>query len=231
MEPEKTLDVEYAFQPIIDIKKDSLFGYEALIRPGESPEKFIHRYEVKGNLHVIEKTTFFEAIRMFLDRDMEGKLFLNSFPSESLTKEEFKELDHTYGDKVLSRLVIELLEYPEQSDEAWAVKKKFIEQHNMMLAIDDFGAGINNVDILLAFTPDIVKLDRELVRDIDKDKRRGHLLEMITTLIKDKGIKVLAEGVETEGEYDYLRGIDVDFMQGFYIARPILVNKETERIA
>ncbi len=116
--------------------------------------------------------------------------------------------------------MIELLEYPEHSGKAWERKKNFIKEHNLLLAIDDFGAGINDAGTLFSYHPDIVKLDRMLIKAIDKDDARKHLLEIVVDLVKRQDILILAEGIETKEEFSYLRGLDVDYMQGFCIGMP-----------
>ncbi len=87
-------------------------------------------------------------------------------------------------------------------------------------AIDDFGAGHSNLNLLAQFKPDIVKLDMVLIRGIDADPVRRILLRHCVSLCVDLGIALIAEGVETITEYETLRDLGVALMQGYLIARP-----------
>lgn len=89
-----------------------------------------------------------------------------------------------------------------------------------MTAIDDFGAGYAGLNLLADFIPDLVKLDLDLIRDIDKDKTRHAIARHLTRLGHDLGIQIIAEGVETRAERDALRDMGIDLFQGFYFARP-----------
>ncbi len=209
----------YVFQPIIDVHEGAVAGYEALMRPeGHSPEAFIKKHYEK--LHDLEIMTFFQAIREFMMRRLPGRLFVNSFPCESLSDIEFDLLEDTFGSAMMKRLVIELLEYPKYDLAAWEKKRSFIKKNKIMLAIDDFGSGGNDVNTLFLFNPDIVKLDRKLIRGIDQDPVRQYLMKIVVDLIRDQGIQVLAEGVESKGEVELMARMHVDYMQGFFVGMP-----------
>ncbi|OYW02638.1 MAG: hypothetical protein B7Z58_07180 [Acidiphilium sp. 37-64-53] len=87
-------------------------------------------------------------------------------------------------------------------------------------AIDDFGAGHSNLNLLAQFRPDIIKLDMVLIRDIDRDKVRQSLVRHCVGLCDDLGILMVAEGIETLAEYQTLRGLGVKFIQGYLLAKP-----------
>ena len=87
-------------------------------------------------------------------------------------------------------------------------------------AIDDFGAGFSNLNLLARFTPDIVKLDMELIRGIDHDRVRRLLVRSMVAVCEDIGIQVVAEGIETVAELDVLIDLGVTYIQGFLIAKP-----------
>lgn len=217
------LFMRYVFQPIYDFHNNRIFGYEALMRPdtGENPEEFINRYSAEnGGLHLIETTTMFNAINSFKYRNHKGKLFLNSFPCEFLTDDELIVLEKKFGKKVMSNLVIELLEYPEIDYEAWAKKRDTIKQYGGMIAIDDYGSGHNDNNCLMMFSPDLVKLDRGLITNIDKDPGKRYLLKQTIDYIRNQGIRVIAEGIETSEEFFCLKQMNVDFGQGYFFGKP-----------
>lgn len=209
----------YVFQPILDVHEGGVAGYEALMRPeGHTPEAFIRKHHEK--LHDLEIMTFFQAIREFMMRRLKGRLFLNSFPCESLSGPEFDLLEDTFGSDMMKRLVIELLEYPGIDISSWEQKRGFIKKNRIMVAIDDFGAGGNDVNTLFLFNPDIVKLDRKLIRGIDHDPVRQYLMKIVIDLIREQGIQILAEGVESKGEAEMMVRMDVDYLQGFFVGMP-----------
>ncbi len=88
------------------------------------------------------------------------------------------------------------------------------------IAVDDFGAANNAVACLAHLEPDLVKLDRTLVKDVDRDARRARVVSTLVDLIHSLGIAVAAEGVETDAEAKSLAGAGCDMLQGFRIARP-----------
>ena len=88
------------------------------------------------------------------------------------------------------------------------------------IAIDDLGAGYAGLTSYTALEPDIVKLDMSLVRDVDRDRKKEAVVRSMTSLCKDLGMLVVAEGVETVGERDALVEIGCDLLQGYLLAKP-----------
>jgi EAL domain-containing protein (putative c-di-GMP-specific phosphodiesterase class I) len=88
------------------------------------------------------------------------------------------------------------------------------------MAIDDFGAGYSGLNLLAYFQPDLIKLDMSLVRDIDRAGPRQAIARAVLQVCDDLGIEVIAEGVETIGEYSWFRRVGVRLFQGYLLARP-----------
>ena len=119
------------------------------------------------------------------------------------------------------RVVVENLEDDLLLDAAMLLKKKEkLRERGYAIALDDYGTGINSVRALKLFKPDIVKIDRSYVSGAARDSARLNTLEIMIDEIKGQGAAVLAEGVETWVEYETLRYLGVDFMQGFYLGLP-----------
>ena len=89
-----------------------------------------------------------------------------------------------------------------------------------LLAADDFGTGINNLELLEFMSPHIVKLDREVISGIDHISEKQENVKKLVDLFHSKDIKVVAEGVEEKEEFECLQGLGVDLYQGYYLARP-----------
>jgi len=87
-------------------------------------------------------------------------------------------------------------------------------------ALDDFGNGYANLDLLTDLTPDKLKIDRELVMNCDKDLRRQALLNAIILLAQELDMTLIAEGVETRAEALWLARAGIVQQQGFYFAKP-----------
>jgi EAL domain-containing protein (putative c-di-GMP-specific phosphodiesterase class I) len=121
----------------------------------------------------------------------------------------------------LSRLIFELTE-GEKIVDAETLVAIFREYRKlgMKTAIDDFGAGYAGLNLLARFQPDIVKIDIDLVRDVDTDRTKQIIVENVVSLCDKLGIVPLAEGVETSDERDFLSSFGIDLMQGFLFARP-----------
>lgn len=87
-------------------------------------------------------------------------------------------------------------------------------------AIDDFGSGYSGLRLLAQFQPDFVKIDMDLVRDVDSDRARRAIVANVLRMLHDLEIAVICEGVETVGEYRCLRDLGVRLMQGYLFAKP-----------
>jgi EAL domain-containing protein (putative c-di-GMP-specific phosphodiesterase class I) len=93
------------------------------------------------------------------------------------------------------------------------------------VAVDDLGAGYAGLNSFALIRPDIVKFDMELIRDIQRSSTKRNLVRLMTRLCKEMGILTVAEGIETGEEYDTVRKLGCDLLQGFFIARPMSLRK------
>lgn len=124
-----------------------------------------------------------------------------------------------------SRVVMEITERdplhftPELSDWFAALRRSDIS-----VALDDFGTGYSNLSYISALNPEFIKIDKMFVSQIGvSDDTR--LVDSLIDLAKNMHLKIIAEGVETQVQADYLRAKKIDFMQGFYFCKPLPVNE------
>lgn len=124
-----------------------------------------------------------------------------------------------------SRVVMEITERdplhftPELSDWFAALRRSDIS-----VALDDFGTGYSNLSYISALNPEFIKIDKMFVSQIGvNDDTR--LVDSLIDLAKNMHLKIIAEGVETQVQADYLRAKKIDFMQGFYFCKPLQVNE------
>ena len=191
------LEIEYVFQPIFYKDCVRIYAYEALMRPKKmTVGQLIDEFARDEKLHILEVATFFGATQAYIERGYQEYLCINSFPSESFTENEAEAFDTYFGNQKGKR-IIEILEYPKVSLREWVRKSEMVQNKHWKVSLDDFGMGENNMNAVYLYTPDTY-------------------LESF----HERGMQVLAEGVETREECDFLRSLGVDLFQGYYLAMP-----------
>ena len=208
-----------AVQPIVRPADMVVVGYEALARmpvaPQRPPNWWLEMASECGLRHRLELACLVAAAK--LGPPPQGRaLFVNASPS-TIADPAFLEL----RDELPQRLVMELTEQEavEDYDELLDHLAGWLER-GVRLAIDDAGAGYSSLRHVVELSPDYLKLDRELVRGIDDDPNRRALMRAVVAFAREVGTSVIAEGVETRGEFDVLREAEVHLVQGFLLARP-----------
>ncbi len=216
----------YNFQPIVSAKDGSIFAYEALMRSGEefrlSPLTILTHAEALDRLQDVEKCTMFNTLRFAKEnqRQLAGKLlFINSIPACTLPDADFEQLYQLYGD-IMKNIVVEFTEQTEASSSQLKTLLERSQRCGFKVAIDDYGTGYSNISNLLTFMPNVVKIDRSLIMNIHKDKRKKHFTRNIIDYAHDNNFMALAEGVELTEELQTVIGMGVDLIQGYYTAKP-----------
>lgn len=214
------LNIDYVFQPIFKPDGKTIFAREALMRPkGKNVMDLIQEYTDSKKLHILEIATFFGAMQAYILRGYDEKIAINSFPCESMNSSEGQVFEDYFGD-IRGRIIVEMLEYPYFSIERWIEKRDVVMDRENIFSLDDYGTGINDMDRVMLMQPGIVKLDRSLICDIDRDIYKQSNVKEIIDMLHLMGKQVVAEGVETKGEFDYLVKLGADLFQGYYLARP-----------
>ncbi|MDR1770680.1 MAG: EAL domain-containing protein [Hungatella sp.] len=221
-------EVRFAFQPIAT-REGSIYGYELLMRPDFANMKGISEVlnlaRAQAKLPQMEALTWFSGLKAVMEQALAGqlgpdeKLFVNSIASVCLTEAEQRELEENYGE-LLHRIVIEMTEGEPASHDFMHRKIDMARQWKGQIAVDDFGTGYNSEAILLRMRPDIIKVDTNLVKRIHEDPNRQIILRNLLDFAMQNNITVLAEGVETPEELEFLMNCGVSLFQGYYIARP-----------
>ncbi|MCP8898825.1 bifunctional diguanylate cyclase/phosphodiesterase [Gilvimarinus xylanilyticus] len=217
------------FQPIISANDNEIAGYEALIRgPADSglarPDQLFAAASSLGQMARLEYTCRELACRAFVEQNLPGKLFLNMTPL-SFT-------DSQYRDGVTMAILRELKLDPERvvfeltekqpMDEYDLLRGacEHFQQQGFAVAIDDLGAGYAGLRIWSELNPDYVKIDRHFVKGIERSAVKREFVRFMLDIANRIGNKVIAEGIETAEEFSTLASMGVEYMQGFYIARP-----------
>lgn len=96
----------------------------------------------------------------------------------------------------------------------------FYRKRGFQVALDDLGAGYSSLGLMNRLRPDYVKLDMEIIRDVDTDPYKAQLAMKLLEAARELGVGTVAEGVETAGEYAWVKAHGADYVQGYYVARP-----------
>jgi EAL domain-containing protein (putative c-di-GMP-specific phosphodiesterase class I) len=211
-------NITFAFQPIIDVEAGGAFALEALVRgaSGETAHSVLSSVSAGGEL------AFDAACRR---RAVELAAFLGVRAKLSVNVSALAICDYRYGlhATLAERLIFEMTEHSQVPDAAkllrWITAAR---NRGATVALDDFGAGYANVDGLLRLRPDMVKLDMQMVRSIDIDPVRQAIVRGLVEACAQFDCDIVAEGIETQDELDTLRTFGIRYMQGYFLAPPLL---------
>lgn len=223
--------LDIAFQPIVDIHSGDTFGVEALLRGTESLGfesifAFFDRLYEENNLYAFDLALREKVIKKFclIEFHLDIKLFYNldnrligmSDFSKGNTSRLLKRhgLDH-------KSIVFELSEHNEiGSLDHFTRLMSHYRHEGFCVAIDDFGIGQSGYKMLYHATPNIIKIDRFFLNDIDSDQKKKLLARQMVQLSTLMGCRVVAEGVETKAELLVCKEIGCHLIQGYFIQRP-----------
>jgi diguanylate cyclase (GGDEF)-like protein len=207
------------FQPLVALATGQVSGYEALTRfkqpPKRFPDQWFHLAARVGLGAALEAHAVKKALEV-PGRPKGTYLSLNLSPSTLRAPEVQKALPYD-----LSGLVIEITEHELAADEVTlAVDLADMRARGARVAVDDAGAGYAGLQQLMRVAPDLIKLDRSLVQNINEDTAKQALVESFVRFGRRTGAQVVAEGIETEEELRVLADLDVTYGQGYFLAKP-----------
>jgi EAL domain-containing protein (putative c-di-GMP-specific phosphodiesterase class I)/DNA-binding NarL/FixJ family response regulator len=210
------------FQPVVDLVTGEIVGYEALTRfdDGTAPHLRFKEATEMGVGVQLERATIEAAIDAAEKLPPGPFLSVNVSPALILQRETIA-LVARAGPRLL---VLELTER-DPVDDYGALARVLEGFEGVQLAIDDAGAGYASLRHILALHPSYIKLDITWVRAIDDDTARQALVAGINHFATLTNCRIIAEGIETEGESDALRRVGIEFGQGFLFGRPAPVDE------
>jgi EAL domain-containing protein (putative c-di-GMP-specific phosphodiesterase class I) len=213
-------DLQVVFQPIVDLFTGEAFAYEALVRCRvprySSPPVLFERAAKLGCAGRLGRMVREIAMPLAAGRP----LFINVHPQELNEGWLVRPDDPIYEHDAPIYLEITESVPLTHFDLVMSVLREVKSRGCIELVVDDLGAGYSNLKSIADLEPHIVKLDRDLVAGVDKNKRQGQLVSSIVSLCRDLKARVVVEGVETEAELAVLRDTGADFAQGYLFARP-----------
>lgn len=209
-----------AYQPIYNLATGKVFGFEALARPAAPFSRPQDLYRAAAALGQVGELGRLHRDTAVTDAPA-NPLFLNVHPNEF----EFGYLVRP-DDPLFRHKYTVYLEITESAPLSHFVQCQSVltelRKKGIMLAIDDFGAGYSNLKYIADLSPDIVKIDRDLLGGIRDGTRQFKLLESIVKLCKSMGAAVVAEGIETVEELVVVERAGAEYCQGFLLGEPDL---------
>lgn len=215
----------FAFQPIVNARTKQITAYEALVRgPKNESADAVLRKIPRAELATFDEECRKAALGLAKRLGMRCDLNLNLLPQgfradrDCLASTLDMAIEHGFAPE---QLVLEVTE-----GEVLGNQDRFTELIGiyrglgMRLAVDDFGSGYSGLNVLADFQPDQIKLDKYLVRGIQGLGPRQAIVRAILQVCRDLGIELVAEGIETEGEYLWLLNEGVTLFQGYLFAHP-----------
>jgi len=221
--------VSALYQPIVDFKRQNIFGYESLIRgpsdsPLHNPVMLFDAARHEGRLTDLDLLCRKTGIRGFKERRLDGKLFLNATPQGLLEPQHRSGLTLEFLHEIgLSpeNVVIEITEqYPLTDFNFMDNALEHYREMGFEIAIDDLGAGYSGLRRWLELRPEYVKIDRHFIQNIHADAIKQSFVRSIVDIAKGLNCHVIAEGIETYEECQTLIEIGIGFGQGYYFSKP-----------
>ncbi|WAW10573.1 EAL domain-containing protein [Oxalobacter vibrioformis] len=217
------------YQPVVSLADGKIFGYEALSRISSKElemniEQMFRVADRMGKLWELETLCRAKAMENFAHKDGERKLFLNVNPNiiydkkftQGFTKSCLEEFDMNSN-----AIIFEITERASVIDNnAFLGAINHYKKQNYGIAIDDVGAGYSGLNLIVDVKPGFMKLDMNLVRNIDRDKTKFLLCKAMVDFCKGSDIKLVAEGIESEEELKTLIKLRVDYGQGYFLGIP-----------
>ncbi|WP_369742469.1 EAL domain-containing protein [Pseudidiomarina sp. PP-1MA] len=225
----KTLgfEIKMAFQPIVDWHKQAIVAYEALVRgPEGQGAGWVFERVNDDNRYYFDQACRVKAIETAARLGCQAYLNINFLPNavyspETCIKATIEAAD-LYGFD-LTKLVFEVTE-SEQIIDKNHLQRIFnsYSKRGFKTAIDDYGSGYARMDWLVDLRPDILKLDMQLIRDIEQHPDKQKMVKQVVQQCLLQGTQVLAEGIETRAELDCILALGIHLVQGYYFAKPEL---------
>ena len=220
-------DIAFAYQPIVDLRARSIYAHEALVRGPNGESAFSVLSQVtEDNRYLFDQTCRVQAIKGAAELGLKGMLSINFLPNAvyqpaACIRSTF-EAAQRYNFPI-ERIIFEVTEGERVQDRAHLVNIfREYSRFGFRTAIDDFGAGYAGLNLLSEYQPDIIKIDMELVRDIDTSRPKQAIVNGIVSICATLNVRVLAEGIETKAERDFLRDAGIDLMLGYLFCKPAL---------
>lgn len=240
LEDEKSYDIDFVkeailddrvichYQPIYDYNSNKIIKYEALVRIKDKNGDIIYPMSFLPNLK--HTNIHYKLTQRILSLIFDKFESTNKSVSINLSFLDLinKDIENTINDRLKKnlefskRITFEILESDEiENLELFKEKIKFIHSLGSKVSVDDFGSGYSNFRTVLDIEADYLKIDGSLIKNIDKNDKDFKVVKSIIHFAKVSDMLTIAEFVHSKDVYDKLKMLDLDYMQGYYISKPI----------
>jgi EAL domain-containing protein (putative c-di-GMP-specific phosphodiesterase class I)/DNA-binding response OmpR family regulator len=215
------------FQPIVTAKDQTIFGYEILTRgPANSSFRnsdmlfsFARETKLAWGLEAVSLECALRRLRSF---DLSNRKFLLNLEAEMFAESEFRIHEVvSFFSEHRGHFVFELTERAAIED--YNVFRRLLDEFRskgIEVAIDDAGSGYASLEAIAALAPDYLKVTKGLVSTLAREPIKQDLVRMLVDLAGKISAKTIAEGIETNEEYETCRELGIDLLQGYFLAHP-----------
>lgn len=233
---------EVYYQPLFELEPSGandqfkLFSLEALVRWNHPqlglvpPARFIAAAEESRLIHELDKLVLCQAMTQVQAWRAQGLFRGRVAVNVSLKSLDALALPACVAEADLQHLTIEVTESQVmRSPEIFAASLLQLRERGVRIAVDDFGTGYSSLAYLKSLPIDIIKIDRSFVKDIERDENDKTIIRTVLAMAKELGMGVVAEGVETRAQLDFLADLGCSYAQG-YLCSPPVPAKELEQL-
>lgn len=226
-------EIIFHYQPQVELATGNIVGFESLVRwrhPTKgllSAADFIEVAEDSGLTREIGRQALAEGcelLQQWYEQGLALRLALNTSGEEFQQGEVSKNIarhlqKHNFDPAMLEVEITEsmLMANPELA----AKEMRQLRKQGLTIAIDDFGSGFSSLNYLKRFSVDVLKIDRAFVADCHLDIKDQAIISGIVTLAKSLDLQIVAEGVESAEQVEFLRSAGCDIGQGYYFGKPM----------
>ena len=219
------------FQPVFERDTTTIWGYECLMRANGpegksiSPAQLLEWARSENLLSMLDRVCRETHLRNAAVRIPRGKRILINFMPTAIYEPAFclrstlRVIEQLGLDP--ARIVFEVVESEEVKDEDHLRRiLDYYRKAGFMTALDDLGAGSAGLGLLASLSPDLIKIDRQLVAKAALNRNHAAVVRGLVQIARDCGQLILAEGIENADELRVMQELGIDLFQGFYLARP-----------
>ncbi|QNG60583.1 EAL domain-containing protein [Bacillus sp. PAMC26568] len=228
-------DISLLAQPIIDLSTNQIKAWEILTRgPNNTPlESPLHLFAVARQTNMIfdlELIVLEKALALVTDTGCKDEVFINFTPITLGNKRFIPALESLllkYSEILPEKIIFEITERDSIEGLKFFLENiKALRKRGFRIAVDDTGAGYASLHTISEILPDIIKIDRSVIQDIDTNSVKESMLKGLILIAKETGSLVVAEGIEKKEEADVLSRNQVDLAQGYFYAKPGTLERE-----